>query len=238
MRYAGIVLIVGLALAGCSDPGNEGPLDATPDSDAGADAGDERDGGDGAGLAFRFISEPSLPGELDGELDAVIERAELVLVQVRAIGDSSPGGEGTSAGSFALSWADDEAEELRFPQAPPGIYAQLMAELASYEIEGTVQISGEDVPFRVADTSAAIQVSVILDELELEPGENREVTIHVNLGDVIQGVDWDEVPPDEENVRYVGEASSQTPDVRARLAACIGRDDNSGPSDDDERSGD
>jgi hypothetical protein len=238
MRYAGIVLILGLALAGCSGPGNDGPLDATPDSDAGADAGDERDGGDGAGLVFRFVSEPSLPGELDGELDAVIERAELVLVQVRAIGDSSPGGEGTSADSFALSWADGEAEALRFPQAPPGIYAQLMAELAFYEIDGTVQISGEDVPFRVADASAAIQVAVSLDEVELEPGEDRVVTVHVNLGDVIQAVDWEQVPPDDENVRYVGAASSQSADVRAQLAACISRDDISDPSDDDERSGD
>jgi hypothetical protein len=226
MRYAGIVLIVGLALAGCSDPGNHGPRDATP--------------ADGAGLVFRFVSEPSLPGALAGEHDVVIERAELVLRQVRAIGDSSPGSEGTSADRLALSWAGGAVEELRFPQAPPGFYALLMAELASYEIDGTVQIDGEDVPFRVAEPPASgIPVSVTLDGLELEPGENRVVTIRVNLGDVIQAVDWDEVPPDDENVRYVGAASSQSSGVRERLAVCIGREhDGSSAQGIDERSGD
>lgn len=222
MRSAGIVLIVGLAFAGCSDPGNHGPPDPTP--------------GD-AGLVFRFISEPSLPGGLAGANDAVIERAELVLSQVRVVGDSSPGGDGTSASSLALSWAGGAVEELRFPQAPPGIYALLIAEIASYEIDGTVQIDGGDVPFRVADASASIQVSVSLDELAFEPGEDRVVDIQVNLGDVIQGVDWEQVPPDSENVRYVGAASSQSDNVRARLAGCIGRHDLSGAGGGDVRSG-
>jgi hypothetical protein len=237
MRHAGMFLILGLALAGCSDPGGNEPLDAMPGADARPDAaGEEPDGGAGAGLTFRFASEPSLPGELEGEYNPVIEEAELLLVQVRAIGDSSPGGEGTSADRFELSWEDDESEELRFPQAPPGIYAQLMAELESYEIEGTVQISGEDVPFRIAEESGAgIQVSVSLDGLELEPGMDRVVTIHVDLGDVIQAVEWDEVPADEEGWLHVRAESPQAATVRERLADSFDDqdDDNSGPGDGD-----
>lgn len=233
MRHAGMILIVGLALAGCSDPGGKDPPDVTPDAGMQPDAGEEPDAGAaGAGLIFQFSSNPSLPGELDGEYNPVIEEAELLLVQVRAIGDSSPGGEGTSADSLELSWEDEGAEELSFPQAPPGIYSQLMAEIESYELEGTVQISGEDVPFRIAEESGAgIQVSMSLDGLALEPGMDRVVIIHVDVGDVIQAIDWDAVPVDEDGWLHVGPESPQSAAVRERLANSLDDDDgdNSGP---------
>jgi hypothetical protein len=226
MRYAVIVLIVGLALAGCSDPGNDGPVDAMLDADARGDAGAELDGGGGAGLIFRFTSDPSLPGELDGDYDAVIADAALVLAQVRAIGDSSPGGEGTSADRLELSWDDGEVEELRFPQAPPGIYAQVMAVLESYEIEGIVQIDGDDVPFRIAAASGAgIQIALSLDGLELEPGMDRVVNIQVDLADVVKAVDWDAVPADEDGLLHVGPESDQGATVRERLADSFDDDD-------------
>lgn len=237
MRHADMFLIVGLALSGCSDPGRGEPLDAMPPADAGpGDAGEQRDSGGGAGLVFRFASEPSLPGDVGGEYNPVIEQAELLLVQVRAIGDSSPGGEGTSADGLALSWADGEAEELRFPQAPPGIYSQLMAELDGYEIQGTVEISGDELPFRIAQESgASIQISVNLDGLELEPGGDRGITIEVDLGDVIRAVEWDEVPVDEQGSLHVRAESPQAEAVRERLADAFGDEDdgNSGPGDGD-----
>ena len=234
MQRAGLFLIVGLALAGCSDPGTN-PPDVMPDAGIRLDAaGEEPDAAPGgAGLIFRFASNPSLPGELDGEYDPVIEEAELLLVQVRAIGDSSPGGEGTSADSLELSWEDDGAEELRFPQAPPGIYSQLMAEIESYELEGTVRIDGEDVPFVIAQESGAgIQVSLSLDGLELEPGMDRVVSIHVNVGDVIQAIEWDAVPVDDEGWLHVGPESPEGAAVRAALAESLGDEgDSSGPGD-------
>jgi hypothetical protein len=233
MRHAGTFLMVGLLLSGCSDPG-EGPPDPTPDAGVRPDAGgEEPDAGEagGAGLTFQFASRPSLPGELEGEYNPVIEEAELLLVQVRVIGDSSPGGEGTSAESLELSWEDDGAEELRFPQAPPGIYSQLMAEIESYDIEGTVEISGEDVPFRIAEQSAGIQVSLSLDGLELEPGMDRVVSVHVDVGDVIQAIDWNAVPVDEEGWLHVSPESEQGAQVRERLGDSFDADDgdNSGP---------
>jgi hypothetical protein len=234
MWHAGIFLMVGFVVAGCSDPGGEDPPDGKPDAGARPDAaGEEPDAGSGgAGLVFRFASRPSLPGELEGEYNPEVEEVELLLVQVRAIGDSSPGGEGTSADSLELSWEDGGAEELRFPQAPPGIYSQLMAEIDSYQIEGTVEISGDDVPFRIAEESAGIQVSLSLDGLALEPGMDRVVSIHVDIGDVIQSIEWDEVPVDEEGTLRVSPESALGAEVRERLADSFDdEDDNSGPGD-------
>jgi hypothetical protein len=235
MRLAGTFVMVGLLVAGCSDPGDD-PPDPTPDAGVRPDAGDdEPDAGEpgGAGLTFRFASRPSLPGELEGEYNPEIDEVELLLVQVRAIGDSSPGGEGTSADLLELSWEDDGAEELRFPQAPPGIYSQLMAEIQSYELEGTVEISGDEVPFRIAEESASIQVSLSLDGLELEPGMDAVVSIHVDVGDVIQAIEWDEVPVDEEGWLHVSPESAQGAAIREVLANSFdtGDDDNSGPGD-------
>ena len=235
MRHAGTFLMVGLLLAGCSDPGENPPV-PMPDAGVRPDAaGEEPDAGEvgGAGLTFLFGSRPSLPAELEGEYNPEIEEAEFVLVQVRAIGDSSPGGEGTSADFLELSWEDDGAEELRFPQAPPGIYSQLMAEIASYEIEGTVEIDGDEVPFLIADESASIQVSLSLDGLELEPGMDQTVSIHVDVGDVIQAIDWDTVPVDEEGWLHVSPESDLGGQIRELLGNSFetGDGDSSGPGD-------
>lgn len=230
MRHAGMFLTLGLALAGCPGPG-EDPPDPTPD------AGREPDAGEppvGAGLVFQFESEPGLgEDELGGEYNPVIDEVVLTLVQVRAIGDAAPGDERTSADELALSWADGDTEELEFPQAPPGFYAQLLAELASYEIEGTLQVSGDRVPFRIAESGANIEIAVGLDGLALEPGMDRTVTITVDLGDVVEAVDWDSVPAGDDGVRRLSAESEAMVEVRQRLQDAFDDDDgdSSGPGD-------
>jgi len=229
MRHAGMLSILGLALAGCPGPGDDGPPDLTPDAGSEPDAGEPPAG---AGLVFQFESEPQLGGDdSGGEYNLVIDEVVLTLVQVRAIGDSAPGDERTSADQLVLSWAGGEAEELDFPQAPPGFYAQLLAELASYEIAGTVQISGDRVPFRIAESGANLEIAIGLDGLELEPGMDRTVTITVELGDVIEAVEWDQIPEGDDGVLRVSPESAYMQTVREQLQDSFDDDDgdSSGP---------
>ncbi|WP_428266897.1 hypothetical protein [Haliangium sp.] len=199
MRHAGILPLVGLMALGCSGgSGDDGPPPEGPDAavlDGGADAGDPPQG---AGLRFRFRSEPDLPGKGDvgGEFDAVIERVALDLVQVRAIGDSAPGDERTRADRFTLDWADASAIDLAFPQAPPGLYSQLLGEIMSYQIEGNLRIGDDRVPFRIHEDEARLALAVALDGLMLEPGMDRTVEIDVHLNDVVRVIDWDSVTQD------------------------------------------
>lgn len=229
MRHAGLFLILGLALAGCPGPG-EDPPDLTPDAGSEPDAGEPPAG---SGLVFRFESEPGLgEDELGGEYNPVIDEAVLTLVQVRAIGDSATGDARTSADQLTLSWEEGDVEELYFPQAPPGIYAQLLAELVSFEITGTLQISGERVPFRIAETGANIEIAIGLDGLAIEPGMDRTVPISVELGDVIEAVDWEQVPAGEDGVLHVSPSSENMAQVRERLRDGFEDEegDSSGPS--------
>lgn len=226
MRHAGMSLILGLALTGCPGPGEDPPDPLTPDAGAEPDAGEPPAG---AGLVFQFESEPGLGNdELGGEYNPVIDQAVLTLVQVRAIGDSAPGDARTSADQLTLSWQDGEIEELDFPQAPPGFYAQLLAELTSFEIEGTLQISGDRVPFRIAESGADLEIAVGLDGLELEPGMDRTIRITVDLGDVIEAVEWDRVPEGDDGWRRVSPESEDMATVRERLQD--GFDDEGGDS--------
>lgn len=228
MRHAGILLILGLALAGCPGPGDDGPPDPTPDAGSEPDASEPP----ASGLVFQFKSEPQL-GDDDGggEYNVVIDEVVLTLVQVRAIGDSAPGDARTSADQLVLSWADGEVEELDFPQAPPGFYAQLLAELASYEIAGTVQISGDRVPFRIAEPGADLEIAIGLDGLELEPGMDHTVTITVALGDVVESIDWDQVPEGEDGSLRVSPESEDMERARERLKDSFDDEDSdsSGP---------
>jgi hypothetical protein len=225
MRHAGLFLILGLALAGCPGPGDD-PPDVTPDAGSAPDALEPPAG---AGLVFLFESEPRLgDDDLGGEYNPVIEEAVLTLAQVRAIGDSAPGDARTSADRLTLSWDEGEAEELEFPQAPPGFYAQLLAELTAFEITGTLQISGDRVPFHIAQAGVGLEIAVGLDGLELEPGMDRTVTITVELGDVIEAVDWDQVPEGDDGVRRVSPESEDMQQVRERLQDGFDDDDDGG----------
>lgn len=228
MRHAGILSILGLALTGCPGSG-EDPPDPTPDAGTEPDAGEPPAG---SGLVFQFEREPGQgEDELGGDYNPVIDEVVLTLVQVRAIGDSAPGDERTSADQLVLSWDDGDAEELDFPRAPPGFYAQLLAELASYEIAGTVQISGDRVPFRIAESGANLEIAIGLDGLELEPGIDRTVTITVELGEVIEGIDWQQVPEGDDGVLLLSAESPYIDGVRERLEESFDDEDgdSSGP---------
>ncbi|WP_152629521.1 hypothetical protein [Haliangium ochraceum] len=209
---------------GCSDPSPPSMVDAMPAIDAG-DAGGP---GGSAGLAFHFASAPSLPGDAGGKYDALIEDARFGLVQVRAIGDSATG-ENTSRDSFDLAWTGGGGEdELSFPQAPPGIYAQLLAEVIRYDIYGTLELDSGRVPFRLSqENSAGIALSVSLGALELEPNMDRVVEIAVNIDDIVDAIDWDEVAPDEAGRLRVGGSSPQGGELHEAIADSFGDDDGS-----------
>ena len=53
----------------------------------------------------------------EGDYDAEIETVSLALVDVRAIGDSAPGDERTTAPSVGLDWMRTDHETLLFPQS-------------------------------------------------------------------------------------------------------------------------
>lgn len=237
MRRAGIILGIlttcALPLPGCTPgPGDDGPPVDGPDAGASPDASEAPAG---AGLSFRFESEPRLSGdgEIGGEYDAVIREVELILTDVRAIGDAAPGDERTSRERLELSWAGGEVEELGFPQAPPGIYSQLLGEIDAYEITGTLEIDDRERSFRIAEQGAGLMVSLGLDGLALEPGMDRRVDIEVDLRKAVRAVDWSQVPEDGQGWLHVDQASDMIDEVRAELEDGFERDSSGSDGEDD-----
>ena len=217
MRRAGIIILSCLLYSGCT------PEDVGYRPDAGARV-DAMPGT--AGLVFRFGSTPAVPGSVDdsGSIELHVEEAELLLERVRAIGDSAPGDERTSVEAFSLDW-EEGLEELRFPRALPGVYSQLLGDIASYEIEGTIDMEEGTWPFQISESAADIPFFVSLDQIALDPGMTREIEVIIDLSEVLRQIDWDAVPVDEEGVRRVDGDSEQIESVRQKLEESFEHED-------------
>lgn len=169
----------------------------------------EPDGGTGtpdanpgtAPLSFELTTSPAVPSTIGA---VQIDELRVWLRDVRAIGDSAPGDDRTSVAELELDWrAGREPTTLRFPEAPPGVYARLDARLGrssgnAWELRGRVtrtdgvfelELEGEDL----------VALSVPLDALVLG-ATPRVATIELAL-DFLAAVDWQSLPTDGDRIR-------------------------------------
>lgn len=218
-RSLTLALLVLLVSTGCDVDSITADAGADPNADGSAGDGDA---GPTSGLTFDFRSDPKLPphgnGEAGGPWEAVLDTAEIILRDVRAIGDAAPGGE-TRADVFTLTWVADDKELLVFGDAPPGIYSLLRAQIVSWDITGTVDPEGEDdVPFHISDVpSTSVSVSVGID-VTLMAGADQTVRIDVELEDIIEDINWDEAPEDDDGTLIVTSQHPAIDDIRESLS--------------------
>ena len=202
-RVASLAAFIALVLltGGCpSDPN-------TPfGTDGGLSGNGDGGSSDSAGIEFRIQSRPSsFPGDAGGPFEVRITSAVFNLRDVRAIGDSAPGDERTSLSSLALEWPRGEGEEeeddeyrFEFRNAPSGTYWELLAQIIDYEIEGTVKIDEQRVPFEIEDElSSSLSLSLDLGDLPLPVGSSEKVEIELRLDELVRNIAWDTVPEDD-----------------------------------------
>ncbi len=192
MGRAYIAGMVGMLVLATGCPG-----DPPPDVDGGD--GDVDAAGDGdvpaGGLNFEFVADPSLPSEPDGAFQVVITGARYQLGDVRAIGDAAPGDDRTSRSSFEIQLDEGATVRLPFPMAPQGIYSFLLADVITYELDGTVVVDTgadggiEQVQFQIQDQPPDLELSVDLAGLVVG---SQPVTcvIEIDLRALTRAVDW------------------------------------------------
>ena len=189
-------LVLATGCPGPSPPGIDAGDDdgGNPDDDSGLPAG---------GLTFDFVADPSLPTDPDGAALVVISKARYQLADVRAIGDAAPGDDRTSRSSFEMQ-LEQAPVRLPFPEAPQGIYSFLLADVVSYEIEGTVQVdSGSDagvdeIAFEIHDQPPDLELSIDLAGLVVG-AQPVTCVIEVDLRRITREIDWASEEPDGED---------------------------------------
>lgn len=183
---------------------------------------DQPDGGGGSdpdasisrtGLVFVFDSEPGPDSQVGGGFSATLDEVELDLRDLRAIGDSAPGDERTSASAFDIEWEKDEPRTLRFSQAPPGFYSQLLAEVRSYEIKGTVEVEGEEQEFVIREEGVDIALTIALGNATLEPSMQLEIPVVVDVSAAVLAIDWSTVPAVPHDDEYELRVDSSWSDI-------------------------
>jgi len=217
------VALVAVLAAACSvSSGSRADSGPDPGDDGGGPGPDAPPGA--AGLVLEFRGVPSLTANLGGDFGAELERVQIDLENVRAVGDAAPGDERTTRDSLRLEWwgGDDDGEEapnndpvlVTFSQAPPGLYSNVYAELKHYRLEGHVETDAER-DFRIDDEPPGeFALAIPLGGVTLEAGDVRQVVIDVSCGAAVLAAPWDEITPDGEGDLRLDKDSSQIGGIR------------------------
>lgn len=178
------VLALSVALAGCPADDDPPPPDAPV--------------GPGGGLVIAWEPRPALiPGPVDNRI--TLELVVMHLRDARVIGDAGAGDPRTLAPMVDLRWATGAAPaELRFPDAPAGLYSRMSFELDrgagtyAYELSGTVEVNEVVEPFVVRDRER-LPVSFAYG-IALPPGGTARVPVRVDLDAVVRALDFENAP--------------------------------------------
>lgn len=185
--------------------------DPTPPPDA--DAGD---GGVTGGIELRWtaigIDTPQSASDID--------ELHLELRDLQVVGDASPTTTHRDRATIELSSGGEPV--TRFENAPPGRYSSIEFTLerpddeeAAWALEGRVEIDGVRHPFEIEDDQSTT-VSVALPGLSLSAGETAVVSVEVDAARLLDGIDWDAVPREEDEIHLTGD-SPQVAVIRERL---------------------
>ncbi len=215
-----------------------GPGDAAGRDGGNVDAGADGDAMAAAGLGIDFGSDPQLPADVGGDFaPQVFQIASLKLKDLKAVGEASmgddttdpdvdlewgmegggddDGGEGEVAGELLAEDSDDI--HVFFDTAPPGIYSNVLGQVVTYRLTGTVTVNQVATPFEVVDTPPTpLAVSVFLGNFQLDANTNRIISLKARLADAVREPRWDEVPL-VGGVRYIDRDSPQIASIRERV---------------------
>lgn len=219
MRHAGLLtLVAGLALAGgCSDM--PGVPDASVPMDGDVGDADARPPGAG-GIVLEFRVRPRLPGGAGGPFEAEIDSAEVLVYDLRIVGDA-PVDARTRRDMVTFTWAQ-ELEEVAYPDAPLGLYTRVLGSIQHVELHGSVKLGEERVPFEV-ELEDSVALMIELGGIDLKAGETETIRIDVELGPIVRDLPWDTVERDEGKLS-IEDDSPLIDDVENAVAAAFESD--------------
>jgi len=206
LRAIGATVVV-ITLAACPDSPPEGE----------PDAGGGPDGAGPATLTVTFAPDPGIPAALGGTFAVEVDRLELRLRDLRAIGDAAPGDPRTSRAELTLAWPEGQEPAARFPEAPPGFYSRLKASVAEYRVRGQVTRGAEVLPFEIEDEGSMVPVEVAL-AVEVRAGQVTEVPVLVAVGAFVDSIPWGSLPAEEGKL----ELHADDPELQAVRTALAG----------------
>lgn len=198
IAFAFVFVVAGASVvggAGCKGSDPVTPVDATVTPDTPA-MGDE-------GLNVRFASNPATwPGLIDESRQLTVTSALLRPAFLRVIGDAGPGDTRTTELVFDFGWdATTTPDTLHFPDAPSGIYSNVLVEVdglfikPAYEIRGTVSVGGSMHDFFIRDLDR-FDVSIDSLHVELDDGGVADVTLAVDFTAAVRAVDFTKLTGD------------------------------------------
>ena len=205
-----VLLLVGGAATAChvSDPG-------TPDAPTTTDGSDTG----GPGLTLKWETKAPIPGAVDTDLTVTSMLYRMHALSV--IGDAGS----LMQNTFQLAWSDaNHPPALTFADAPTGLYSKI-ALLAdgnlidySYEIYGTVVVSGETHQYKIHDRSP---VGITLDtSLMLEPGGGATVNVRLDIEQALHDLDFSMLTNDA-GVLELDTFDNQMGDFRTRMMSQV-----------------
>lgn len=175
---------VGLALAACGSS-TSSMSDASP-------------GGDGTSSTGLFVKWSTKPTAYPGDLgnDITVSTTTLRFDNLRVIGDAGgPGDPRTTRIVFSETWdASTQPDVTPFPDAPSGVYSELVFEVDgllmddSIEIEGTVKVDGNTKPFEIHDRNLT-NVDLTCDST-LQPGGATSLEIEADFASMLGSIDF------------------------------------------------
>ncbi len=205
-----LVLALG---AGC--PG--GDLNGLPDADVLVDGMEEP-----GGLVVAFVPKDPLPADAGGSFDAVVERVTIAFRDFRAIGDAAPGDSRTTVPELNLDFRKDRTPpDVRFPDAPPGLYSGLDGRVVRLEVRGTVVVEGVTRQYELEDKTP-LDVAIPLEGVSVEPGRETRVRVELESRILVQNLDWSGIEPDEEGKLEMESDDPQIAGVRDALLSAFG----------------
>lgn len=201
-----LLIVVGVASAGCGSS----PLAAPPDGP----------GSSAAGLSIPWTVTPAVPGSITSTIAItdLIFRVE----SLRVVGDA---GTSASVGDVTLEWKQGLAPApTMFEDAPSGLYSKIAFHADgdqseySWEIDGNVQLSGTTYPFEIHDRD---DLDVDIDtSATLQPGGIATLGVQVDIAQPFAGLDFTKLDMDGGTLELDTDDSAMS-DFRDKLSDAI-----------------
>jgi hypothetical protein len=154
------------------------------------------------GLTLEFITNDELPATLDGGVQ--IDEIDLNGAVIRAIGDATTQDErATTRYDYRLHWdSDDQPRGLSFAAAPAGEYAYVELRIAggpaggpteAFEVRGSARVDGDREDFTIR-AAAPVVIANVPASMRLEAGRPLTIEIQLDVGKLVEGIDFDALP--------------------------------------------
>jgi len=204
MRVQVVCVCVG-GLVGCHAGTGQSPDGGMP----------EGDGPAAQGLHVDWISKPDLPGPIGNNV--TIDSVTLQVQNLRAIADAGP----TDSSSATVTWDSGTMPgPTELETAPTGLYSKLSLDLDgdlldnSYEIKGSVMISGQPHAFEIHDRDIS---KITMDcNLTLAPDGGLTLPIRIDFAGALGVIDFSTLDT-EGSMLELDTDDAQMPAFRAQL---------------------